>query len=406
MIAYLDCSTGVSGDKFLGALIGAGFDPAVLVDALRSMGLGDIAVDVQRRSSSGVAAIGVAVSEADAPRRHWRELRTLLEDAESVPPAVRATALRALHALADAEAQVHGVSADDVHFHEIGAADTIADVLGVALALESLDIGELYASPVAVGSGTVSTEHGELPVPAPATALLLRGLPVMSGTAAGELTTPTGAALVATLATGFGDVPAMTLRRVGTGCGTRSIGMPNICRLLVGEPVLAEPGHEDVVVLEANLDHLTPEELAVAADRLRESGALDVWQTPIVMKKGRAAVLLSVLCPAGAAPAVADLFIAETGTLGVRVLPASRRVVPRDVAEIETSLGTARFKTAWLPGVGQVLRVESDDAARIAADRGIAVGEAARILEVDASRATGTRPLRERDLADEGVPPK
>lgn len=395
MIAYLDCSTGVSGDKLLGALISAGFDPALLAEALGALGLGSVHVAARECSSHGVSGLGIDVTEPGAPNRTWLELSDLIEVA-GLPAQVADGALHALGILAHAEAQVHGCEPEDVHFHEIGASDTIADILGVSLALYHLGVVDLVASPVAVGSGTVVTQHGELPIPAPATALLLRGMPLAAGSVSGELTTPTGAALLATFATGFGTPPPMTLRRVGTGCGTRDLGTPNVCRLLLGEVLAPAPGREDVVVLETNIDHLTPEELAVASGRLREAGALDVWQTPIVMKKGRAATLLSALAPAAAAPELAARVIAETGTLGVRMIPAARRLVERDVAEVETSLGVARFKTAYLPDGTRALRVESDDAERIAAERGLPVGETARILERDAASATGVQPMRQR----------
>jgi hypothetical protein len=181
--------------------------------------------------------------------------------------------------------------------------------------------------------------------------------------------------------------------------------VPNVCRLLVGEAAPAEPGHEDIVVLESNIDHLTAEELAVAAERLREVGALDVWQTPIVMKKGRAATLLSVLVQPADAAALAERVIAETGTLGVRIVPAERRVVERDVAEIETPLGTARFKVSRLPGRGRVLRVESDDAARLAQEHGMSVEEVARELEVAAEQATGVQAMRHIPSADDDTNP-
>lgn len=403
MIAYLDCSSGVSGDKFLGALVSAGFDLALLDEALASLGLDRVRVSAAERVSHGVAGVGISVEEPGAPRRSWLELSRLLAGA-GLPAQVADGALHALGILAHAEAQVHGVEPEDVHFHEIGASDTIADILGVSLALHALGVLDLVASPVAVGSGTVITEHGELPVPAPASALLLRGMPVVPGIASGELTTPTGAALLATFATGFGEVPPMTLRRVGTGCGTRDIGTPNACRLLLGEAQPPAPGQEDVMVLETNIDHLTPEELAVASERLREAGALDVWQTPIVMKKGRAAVLLSALAPAADAAVLAERLITETGTLGVRMIPAARRLVERDVAEIETSLGRARFKTAHLPDGTRTLRVESDDAERIALQHGLAIDEAARALEADAAHATGVQPMRQRPSSEATKP--
>jgi len=404
MIGYLDCSTGVSGDKFLGALVGAGFDLDRLREVLAAIGLEGVVVKSTRCISGGLSAIQITVSEPGSPRvRHFAEIRDLTASAPMPEPA-RDGAMRALTALAEAESRFHGVPVDDVHFHEIGAADTIVDVLGVALALHDAGVTSIVASPVAVGSGTVTTSHGEMPVPAPAAAILLEGLPIVPGTAGGELTTPTGAALLRTFVTAFGLVPPMTLRRIGVGCGARDLGMPNVCELLLGEVIEKDYEHDDTVVLEANIDHLTPEELAVAAERLRRFGALDVWQTPIVMKKGRAAIMLSVLVRNADVRRSADRVIAETGTLGVRIIPARRRLIERDVAETTTSIGTARFKVAYLPDGTRVLRVESDDAARIAAERGIGVDEAARILETEAAEITGIQPMRQRPPADETNP--
>jgi hypothetical protein len=399
MIAYLDCSTGISGDKFLGALVDAGFDPDRLTAALADLGLSGIDVSWDRRSSHGVTGVGIAVTEPGAPRRHWRELRSMLEGA-TLQDAVRDGALGALEALARAEAHVHGVDVDSVHFHEIGAADTLTDILGVALGLHDLGVETLVASPVAVGSGTVMCEHGELPVPAPATARLLEGVPVVPGTAPGELTTPTGAALLGAFVDDFGSMPTMTMRRSGIGCGTRDLGQPNISRLILGEPLAALQGHDRVIVLDTNLDHLTPEEIATAAAHLLDAGALDVWQTPVVMKKGRAATVLSVLAGDTDAPRLAERMIAETGTLGVRITPAERRLVERDVTEIVTSLGTARFKVARLPDGTRTLRAESDDVARISAERGLAADAAARILETEAARKTGVQPMRQRPSSE------
>lgn len=404
MIGYLDCSTGVSGDKFLGAIVSAGFSLDRLREVLVLMGLDDVVVEATPRMTAGLNAVEITVTEPGAPRtRHWREIRDLVGNAPMPEPA-RTGALRALTSLAEVEARFHGVAVDDVHFHEIGAADTIVDMIGVALGLHDMGVTSIVASPVAVGSGTVMTSHGELPVPAPAAALLLEGLPIVPGTAGGELTTPTGAALLHTFVGGYDLVPPMTLRRVGVGCGTRELGMPNVCELLLGEPIAEGDGHDDAVILETNLDHLTPEEVAVAAERLRRSGALDVWQTPIVMKKGRSAVMLSVLERTADVRRTAERMIAETGTLGVRMIPARRRVADRDVAEIETSFGTARFKVAHLPDGRRVLRVESDDAARIASERGIGVDVAARGLEAEATRITGVQAMRQSIPSDTTSP--
>lgn len=399
MIAYLDCSTGISGDKFLGALVDAGFDLDVLREALAAMGLDAISVEAPKCGSASIGGTGVRVTEAGAPRRDFRALRDLIASAP-IADEPRQAALGALRDLARAESQVHGVEIDDVHFHEIGAADTLVDLLGIAMGMHTLDVAGLTASPLALGGGTVMTEHGELPVPAPATAVLLEGMPVLPGPVGGELTTPTGAAAVRTFASNFGPVPPMVVRRVGTGCGTRDIGLPNVARLLLGESAADVAGHDQVTLLESNIDHLTPEELAVAAERLRNAGALDVWQTPVVMKKGRAAIVVSVLAETSHASALADRLMAETGTLGVRMLPCDRRLAERDVTEVPTSLGPARFKIATLPTGIRTLSIESDDAARIAADNGMAVDVVARMLEAEATTATGVQARRQPWLED------
>ncbi|MDY0341649.1 MAG: nickel pincer cofactor biosynthesis protein LarC [Coriobacteriia bacterium] len=394
MIGYLDCSSGISGDKFLGALVSAGFDVGVLIGALKAVGLDTIAIETPPCKSSSISGVGVCVTENGAPRRDFRGLRKLIERAP-IPEVPRRTALTALYELARAEATVHGVKIDSVHFHEIGAADTLVDLLGIALGMHELGVETLIASPIALGNGTVLTEHGELPIPAPATAALLEGVPVVSGTAGGELTTPTGAAAVRTFVNGFGSIPSMVVRRVGTGCGTRDIGLPNVAQLLLGEPVARETDRDTVVLLESNIDHLTAEELSVAAERLRHTGALDVWLTPIVMKKGRAATMLSALTDPSLATVLADRIMHETGTLGVRTLPCARRIAERDVTEVPTSLGLARFKVATLPTGARMLSVENDDAAHIAADRGLAIDATVRILEAEASAILGVQARRQ-----------
>lgn len=386
MIAYLDCSTGISGDKFLGALLDAGFSVEALREGLQPLGLAE-AVTVIERRSHGIVGVGIEV--ADVPRaetRTWVGIRSLLAGA-SLPGAVQRRATSALEALARAEATVHGVPLGEVHFHEIGAADTIVDVVGTALGLHALGIESLVSSPVVVGFGTVSTSHGILPVPAPATALLLEGVHAVGGRIQSELTTPTGAALVREFVTGYGPLPGMVVRHVGTGVGTRDIGQPNIARILIGEANAADrpADAEEVVVLQSNIDHMSPEHAAHAALRLLEAGALDVWQTPIVMKKGRAALTLSVLATPESAPALAALTIVETGTLGVRVDPTVRYIAPRETRVLPTSFGDVRFKL-WSDERGEHVRAEYDDASRVARERGLPIAEVAQVLE-DQARA-------------------
>ena len=371
MIGYLDCSTGISGDKFLGALLDAGtqsgkFTPEDLRAIVAALAP-EATVEVERVISHGVTATGVRVhgSAYNQPHsRTWAGIRSLIEAAD-LPERVRETSLAAFAALAEAEAGVHGTTVDEVHFHEVGAIDSIVDMVGVCAGVHALGIERLIVSAVAVGSGTVETSHGTLAVPAPATAALLIGIPILGGPASGELTTPTGAALLRALADDYRTLPALTVECIGHGAGTRDIGHPNVCRLTLG--TLAEETDdagvalESVVVLETNIDHLSAEELAFAAEELMQSGSLDVWRTPIVMKKGRSATMLSVLCAAEDAPALAHRVIALTGSLGVRSVPTHRYVAPREIFHVESPWGIVVVKVA----AGRV-RPEHEDIVRIA----------------------------------------
>lgn len=367
MIGYLDCSTGVSGDKFLGALLDIGEATGEFTaEHLRSLVASlapEARIQVSRVVSHGIAAVGLTVEAAEQPaHRHWPDIERMLHEA-ALPAPVRESALAVFSAVAGAESKAHGTPLERVHFHEVGALDSIADVVGACAGFHALGIERLVVSPVATGSGTVVTSHGVLPVPAPATATLLTGVPTVAGETAGELTTPTGAALVATLASEFGAPPAMRAVTHGYGAGTRDIGMPNICRLTLGEPLGRS---EQVALLETNIDHLPAEELAFAAEELMRDGALDVWQTPIVMKKGRSAVMLSVLVPAAAAERSSQRIIELTGSLGVRRELLERTVADREHRVVETPWGPARVKVG-----GGRTRPEHDDVARIARDHGL-----------------------------------
>jgi pyridinium-3,5-bisthiocarboxylic acid mononucleotide nickel chelatase len=396
MIAYLDCSSGVSGDKFLGALLDAGFDPSDLADALAGLDVGDFEIGIGRAVSGGIAATRVTVStgpEEAESHRTWRDIRRMLETA-ALPAGARDRALAVFELLAEAEGRVHAVAADDVHFHEVGAVDSIVDIVGVAVGLGALGIDELWCSPVPTGHGTVITRHGPLPVPAPATALLLRGVPAYGGGIEAELTTPTGAALVAALATGFGPMPLMRISAVGHGAGTLDLPIPNVLRIFAGERGDAATERSgaasgQVVTLETNVDHLAPELLALALERMLDAGALDAWQTPIVMKKGRAAIAVSVMCDPADEARMAELLIAETGTLGVRRTLSSRWTASRQTLELETSLGMATFKVAELPDGRRTLRPEIDDVARIARETGRPVADVARRLGREAQAVLG-----------------
>lgn len=391
MIAWLDASSGISGDKFLGALIDAGLDPAAATAALESVIPGEGTVTTEPVMRRGIAGLHVEVAEMrPQPSRSWLEIRELLAES-SLAAEVRDRAIAVFEALSRAEASVHGIAQDEVHFHEVGAVDSIADVVGVCAGLVELGIERLVCSPVAVGSGTVETSHGALPVPAPATARLLVGLPVTAGESTGELTTPTGAALVGVLADDFGPMPAMTIEAVGHGAGARDTEAANVARLVLGRPsdhtwsASGEPGetsdrdpwrgpgmtHDRVVVLRAVVDHVSAEHLSFALDRLLAAGARDAWLTPIVMKKGRPGAEITVLANEPDSGRLAAELMRHTGTLGVRVQAIDRLVADRECIVVETEFGPVRVKR----GPGATARPEYDDCARIARERDITLDE-------------------------------
>ena len=386
MIAYLDCTTGISGDKFLAALVGAGAPIAAVREAVGAIDP-SVRIEIEPVMRGGVSALSVSVAAAEQPTaRTWMAIRALIGAADLTEP-VRETALAAFALLAEAEAEVHGVSADDVHFHEVGAIDSIADVVGVAAALHALEISTLVCGPVSVGSGTVETSHGTLPVPAPATALLLRGVPVVAGPLPGEATTPTGAALVRVCATSFGPMPAMTLSAVGHGAGMRDpAGVPNVARVLLGaEPAAHAAGLaiEPVTELETTVDHLSAEHLAFCIEELLDAGALDVWHIPALMKKGRSGAAVSLLCIPSDEARLASLLARLTGTLGIRINRISRYVVARESRTVETSFGPVRVKVAGA-GAWRRIRAEYDDLATIARREGVPVDVVAREVEAQA----------------------
>lgn len=398
MLGHLDCSSGISGDKFLAALLDAGeadgrFRAAHVRDAIEALGLEDVSVVTTRVTRSGIAGLHVNVAPAEktpSAHRHWRDIRALIEGSSLSAP-VRGRVLRTFAALAAAEARIHGVDPEHVHFHEVGGVDSIVDVVGVCLGIELLGIERLSCSPVALGAGgTITCEHGILPVPAPAVLELLTGVPVEAGSSAGELTTPTGAALLAANIDRFGPMPDMTLARVGYGAGTRETsGTPNVARLLLGHALTERPGApatpaedacEPVVLLETLLDHLSPEHVGFIAEELRAAGPLDAWLIPAAMKKGRLGIELRVLVT----PTHTEKFAAHihelTGSLGVRRTLLSRSVLDREVLQCEGPWGAFRVKVS---GAGESARVrpEHEDIARASRRSGESYTEVRNRLE-------------------------
>ena len=329
----------------VGALADAGADQSAIAAAVASMNAG-ATVSFEKVKRAGLAATKYHVHTGEQKaHRHLSHIVKMIEAAELTSRA-RANSIAVFRRLGEAEASVHSIPIEKVHFHEVGAADSIADIVGACVALDNLGVDSLACSAVNVGSGTVNTEHGVLPVPAPATARLLEGAPVYACGPEMELTTPTGAAVAAALASSFGPMPAMKIARSGFGAGTRDFpGQPNVLRALLGEPTGASEAVA-VAVIEANIDDLSPQILAYAAERLMDSGALDVSIEAITMKKGRPGHLLRVIAQPNDRERLSRILFAETTTLGVRAYTAERIVQQRDVATVETRWGSVRVKSS------------------------------------------------------------
>jgi uncharacterized protein (TIGR00299 family) protein len=342
---YLDAFSGISGDMFVGALADAGADQAAIVNAIHSLDSGAV-VSFETVKRAGIGATKFQVhAEEQRKHRHLPHIVRMIEAAD-IPPRAKENAVAVFRKLGEAEAAVHQVSIEKVHFHEVGAVDSIADIVGACVAIDSLGIDSLRCSAVNVGSGTVDTEHGTLPVPAPATARLLANAPVYSRGPAVELATPTGAAIVAALARSFGVMPAMTITRTGYGAGAKDFpGQPNVLRAILGQEAHASEA-VTVSVIEANIDDLNPQVLAYASERLLDAGALDVTLEPLLMKKGRPGNLLRVIAKPEDQEPLAQIVFAETSTLGLRIYSAERRVQARSFVEVQTRYGAVRIKVA------------------------------------------------------------
>jgi len=361
---YIDCIAGAAGDMLLAALIDAGADLDVVNGGLAQLGV-DVTVEVSTARRHGISATRANVLAPDgALHRTWADVRQIIEESP-LPPHARERAIAVFRRLAEAEGRVHGVAPDEVHFHEVGAADAIGDICGVALALESLAADDLICSPLPLGRGLIDAAHGRVPLPAPATLELLRGIPVEGVEEGAELVTPTGAALVATLAGGFGELPAMRPDRVGYGAGTRDlVGRPNVVRAIVGEQVGAP--RPTVSVVETNLDDMSPELLPDAVDGCFTAGALDVWLTPVHMKKARPGFVLSALVKKGDEPAVCDEILKNTTSLGVRVTKAERVELERTSETVDVLGQPVRIKVARRDGRRLNVKPEHDDCVAVA----------------------------------------
>lgn len=366
-LAYLDCIGGAAGDMLLAALVDAGAPSERLTELPSALGLADVRVEVTRVSRHGVPALHVDVVEpGDGPRRSVAELRDAI-GRSSIPAWPRERALAALDRLAAAEAAVHGGSPGGVRLHELGSADTLLDLCGAFVLLEALGIDRVVCSPMPYARGLVDVEHGILPSPAPAVLALLEGAAFAGVETAAELVTPTGAAIVAEACAGWGSLPPMTLERVGYGAGTRELSdRPNVLRVVVGEAADAARAADAVVLLEAGLDDLVPELVPDAVGRCFEAGAVDVWTTPVHMKKGRPGVVVSALARPASEAAVARALLEHTSTLGVRVADLRRYELERERREVDVDGHAIGVKLGVLDGRVVNVAPEHDDCARVA----------------------------------------
>lgn len=374
-IAYLDCPSGVSGDMMLGALVDAGADLAAIQSGIDSLGLPCCRLEAQEVKKKGFRALKVnVIYEPEHKHRHLHHITDMI-DASRLSPPQKDLAKRIFTRLGEAEAKVHGTTIQKVHFHEVGAVDSIADVVGSAIGLDLLGVERLVCSPVPTGSGFIEIAHGRVSIPAPATAELLQGVPLALSDVQAELTTPTGAAIVSTVAEGFGPLPALRIERIGYGAGTRDLEtQANLLRLIVGHTD-DEIESDQVWILETNLDDVSGEIIGHTTACLMDAGALDVYTTAIQMKKNRPAVMLSVICRADDVLALEEILFRETTTLGVRRWPARRHKLKREACQVETPWGPVAGKLAIGAGGAARFSPEYDECRRVAEECRVPLAE-------------------------------
>jgi pyridinium-3,5-bisthiocarboxylic acid mononucleotide nickel chelatase len=365
---YIDCFSGASGDKFVAAFIDLGVPVELIREQLSKVDLGGYKLTAEQAIVSGIAAtrIDVRLGEARVVRT-WASIREMLE-ASGLSAPVKKRSISIFERIARAESKIHAKPLDLVHFHEVGAVDSIIDVVAAAVALDFFELERVLCSPVAVGSGMVRTDHGALPVPAPATLEILSGVPVYSGGVSGELTTPTGAAILAGCVDSFGDMPLMSPTAVGYGAGQRELEVPNVLRVILGqlsEPAMASA--ETVAVIETTVDNTSPQILGAVFEMLLAAGALDVWTSSVQMKKQRPGVVMTVLARPADVHTMEAILLRETDTLGVRMREESRLVAHRTVNRLKTSLGVARVKIGRYGSEITSIMPEFEDVRRIAA---------------------------------------
>ena len=375
-VLYLDCFCGISGDMTVAALLDAGADYSLIQHAIASMNLEGLRIEKDQVYKKGIQAARFHVlvdPGVKQPHRHLHHILEIIEKAD-MPQAVKEKAAGVFQCLGEAEAEVHGTTVAKVHFHEVGALDSIVDIVAANLALHSLGVEKVISSPLVTGQGTVACDHGIMPVPAPATAVLLKGIPWHSGGVDGELVTPTGAALVRHWADSFGGADFSEVNAIGHGAGTRDLpDRANVLRVFVGTAQQIPAASDHVNVVETMVDNLNPELAAVIIPALLEAGALDAWTVPVQAKKGRTGLHITALCDDAALSRVTDSLFVQSGTLGIRFRQEARRILEREAVMLSTPWGDVRGKRSRLRTLIENSTPEYEDCAMLAAQHGIPV---------------------------------
>jgi uncharacterized protein (TIGR00299 family) protein len=377
-ILYYDCFAGISGDMNLAALIDLGVPADHLRTELQKLHLHGWTLKVSPSSKSGIHGTRVDVELENHGHSHddhhhdhrtFATIRSLIEES-TLSAEVKEEAIRMFRLVAEAEASVHGVAVDEVHFHEVGAVDSIIDIVGAAICRAWLNPSMILSSPIELGGGFVKCAHGTLPVPAPATARILEGVPVTRGATSFEMTTPTGGAILRAMVNSFTSSPAFVIKKTGYGVGHRDTEIPNLLRVFLAEMESPREGH---IVLECNIDDMNPEFYSHIADLLFETGADDVWFTPVIMKKSRPAVTLAVLCSLGIEEKISSLLLHETTSLGLRKTRVEKTALERSVRTVMTSLGEVRVKSGYSGNERIKAKPEYEDCSRIAKEKGLSL---------------------------------
>jgi uncharacterized protein (TIGR00299 family) protein len=378
-IAYLDCFSGISGDMCLGAIVDAGVSLKELNKELEKIPVKGYELKTKRVKRANIIARKVDVIQKSEVKsqnfklRRWKDIEEMINNS-SLSKDIKQKGLNIFKRLFEVEAKVHGESFDKVHLHELGAIDCIVDIFGTIIGLEILGVEKVYASPINLGTGSVNTVTGILPVPAPATAEILKNVPVYSKAVSFELTTPTGAALIKEVSTGFGDIPVIEFEKIGIGAGSKNFkDWPNVLRILIGNSWnIAVKGKDDMVtVIETNIDDMNPQIFEYVIERLYKAGALDVYLTQVIMKKGRPGVILTVLCNNEKRDNLIKIILRETSTIGLRFYEAKRRVLKREIKKIDIESGKVRVKISRFGEDILKTTLEYEDCKRIAKKLGI-----------------------------------